>query len=157
MEEAETEVKAKTERWPLIQQAIVFQFKLGLDALRDILMSPVALVLVAVDVVLANNHQQSYFLGLMRLGKRSDHWINLFGGRVSEDETSSNEEAVNNNIDYWFSRIEAVIKEQQADGKLSQSGREKLQQYFKKVSQSLDKSENNNSAKNQSEELHKKP
>ena len=149
------EATIKNKRWPLIRQAIVFQFKLGLDALRDILMSPVSLVLVAVDVVMANHHQKSYFLRLMRLGKRSDHWINLFGSSVSEDETSNNEEAVNSNVDYWFSRIEAVIKEQQVDGKLSQSGRVKLQQYFKKVSKSLDKTENNNPDNNQSDELHK--
>jgi hypothetical protein len=149
MEETETEaeVKVKTERWPLIRQAIVFQFKLGLDALRDILMSPVSLVLVVVDVIMANHHQHSYFLRLMRLGKQSDHWINLFGGGLSKDETSNNEETVNNNVDYWFSRIEAVIKEQQVDGKLSQSGREKLQQYFRKVSQTLDKTESNDSDK----------
>ena len=149
------EATSKNERWPLIRQAIVFQFKLGLDALRDILMSPVSIVLVVIDTVMASQHRQSYFLGLMRLGKRTDHWINLFGGSLSKEETSSNEETVNNNVDYWFSRIEAVIKEQQVDGKLSQSGREKLQQYFRKVSQSLNKTDSQDSDKNQPDELHK--
>ena len=149
------EATSKNERWPLIRQAIVFQFKLGLDALRDILLSPVSIVLVVIDTVMANQYRQSYFLGLMRLGKQSDHWINLFGGSLSKVETSSNEETVNNNVDYWFSRIEAVIKEQQVDGKLSQSGREKLQQYFRKVSQSLNKTDSQDSDKNQADELHK--
>jgi len=36
-----------------------------------------------------------------------------------------------------------VIKEQQVDGKLTQSGKEKLQQYFGRISQPSDKSENN--------------
>jgi hypothetical protein len=149
------ESTSKNERWPLIRQAIVFQFKLGLDALRDILMSPVSIILVVIDTAMANQHQQSYFLGLMRIGKQSDHWINLFGDSLSKDETSSNEEIVNNNVDYWFSRIEAVIKEQQVNGKISQSSREKLQQYFRKVSQSLDKTEGKDSNKNQPDYLHK--
>jgi hypothetical protein len=49
------ETPSKHERWPLIRQGIVFQFKLGLDALRDILMSPVSIMLVVADVVMANN------------------------------------------------------------------------------------------------------
>ena len=61
------------ERRPLIWQAIIFQLKLGLDALRDVLMSPISIILVITDIVMANNHQQSYFIRLMRLGKKSEH------------------------------------------------------------------------------------
>jgi hypothetical protein len=131
----------KNQSWPLIRQGIVFQFKLGLDALRDILMSPVSIVLLITDIVIANNHQKSYFLALMRLGKKSDHWINLFGTSLPCEETTDNEVTVENNVDCWFKRIEEVIKEQQVDGKLSQSGKEKLQQYLAKLKQPSDKTE----------------
>lgn len=135
------ESPSKHERWPLIRQAIVFQVKLGLDALRDILMSPVSIVLVVTDIVMANNHQQSYFIRLMRLGKKSDHWINLFGVDLPNTEPEDNKEAADSNVDYWFTKIEEVIKEQQVDGKLSQSGKEKLQQYFGRINQPSDKPE----------------
>jgi hypothetical protein len=135
------EAPSKNERWPLIRQAIVFQLKLGLDALRDILMSPISILLVVTDIVTGNNHQKSYFIRLMRLGRKSDHWINLFGVDFPNSEPEDNKVAVDSNVDYWFTKIEEVIKEQQVDGKLSQSGKEKLQQYFGRINQSSDKPE----------------
>jgi hypothetical protein len=132
------ETPSKHQSGALIRQAIVFQLKLGLDALRDVLMSPVSIILVITDIVMANNHQQSYFLHLMRLGKKSDHWINLFGvelpGEVPEDDKATAE----SNVDYWFAKVEEVIKEQQVDGKLSQAGKEKLQQYFGVINKPAD-------------------
>jgi hypothetical protein len=77
----------------------------------------------------------------MRLGQKSDHWINLFGVVLPDEEPGDNKVATDNNVDYWFTKIEEVIKEQQVDGKLSQSGKEKLQQYFKRINQSSDKPE----------------
>jgi hypothetical protein len=133
------DISNKPARWPLIRQGIVFQFKLGLDALRDILMSPVSMVLIVVDVVMANNHQQSYFNRLMRLGKKSDHWINLFAVDSHNGEPENNKETADSNVDFWISKIETVVKEQQVDGKLTQSGKEKLQQYFGKIMQNKDK------------------
>jgi hypothetical protein len=130
---------SKHERWSLIRQAIVFQLKLGLDALRDILMSPVSIVLVVTDIVMADNHQQSYFIHLMRLGKKSDHWINLFGVDLPNSESEDNKVTADSNFNYWFTKIEELIKEQQVDGKLSQSGKEKIQQYFGRINQPSDK------------------
>ena len=134
---------SKNERWPLIRQAIVFQLKLGLDALRDILLSPVSIVLVVVDIVMANSHQQSYFIRLMGLGKKSDHWINLFGVDLANAELDDNNLVADNNVDYWFTKIEEVVKEQQVNGKLSQSGKDKLQQYLRRINQSSGKPEDN--------------
>ncbi|WP_339721165.1 hypothetical protein [uncultured Paraglaciecola sp.] len=131
----------KPGRWPLIRQGIVFQFKLGLDALRDILMSPVSIVLIIVDVVMANNQQQSYFNRLMRLGKKSDHWINLFAVDSPKGKSDDIKESADSNVDYWITKIETVVKEQQVDGKLTQSGKAKLQQYFGKIMQNNNKQE----------------
>jgi hypothetical protein len=131
-------------RCPLFRQGIVFQLKLGLDALRDILMSTVSIVLVVTDIVMANNHQQSYFVRLMRLGKKSDHWINLFGGDLHSAEPVNNKVATDSNVDYWFMKIEEVIKEHQVDGKMSQSGKEKLQKYFGPIKQPSDKPDTKN-------------
>jgi hypothetical protein len=135
------ETPSKHERWPLIRQGIVFQFKLGLDALRDILMSPVSIMLVVADVVMANNQQQSYFIRLMRLGKKSDHWINLFAVDSPNTEPEDNKVAADSNVDYWITKIETVVKEQQVDGKLTQTGKDKLQQYYGRIIQSSNKSE----------------
>lgn len=142
------EIPSKHEGWSLIRHVIVFQLKLGLDALRDILMSPVSIVLAVTDIMMANNHQQSYFIRLMRLGKKSDEWINLFDSDIPNSESQDNkvtedsEVAVDSNVDFWFTKIEKVIKEHQENGKLSQSGKEKLQQYFGRITDPKDKPEN---------------
>lgn len=133
------EVPNNHARWPLIRQGIVFQLKLGLDALRDILMSPVSIVLVIADVVMGSNQQQSYFNRLMRLGKKSDHWINLFAVDSPNTGSEDNKVVADSNVDYWITKIETVVKEQQVDGKLTQTGKEKLQQYFGKIMQNKDK------------------
>jgi len=132
------ELSNKPARWPLIRQGIVFQFKLGLDALRDVLMSPVSIVLLVSDIVMAKNHQQSNFIRLMRLGKKSDHWINLFAVDLPNTEPEDNKVAADSNVDYWITKIETVVKEQQVDGKLTQSGKEKLQRYFARIIQPTD-------------------
>ena len=119
-----------SERLTLIRYAIVFQLKLGLDSLRDILMSPISIVLVVTDIIMANNQKQSYFLKLMGVGRKSDHWINLFGVNLPSTKVEDENVTADSNVDDWFSKIEEVIKEQQADGKLSQLGKEKLQRYF---------------------------
>ena len=139
------ETPSEYKRWPLIRLAIVFQLKLGLDALRDILMSPISIVLLVTDIVMANNHQQSYFIRLMQLGKKSDHWINLFGVGLPNSENEDNNGSADSNVDYWFTKIEEVVKEQQIDGKLTQSGKEKLQQYLGRINKTSIKAQSKDS------------
>jgi hypothetical protein len=136
------EAPSSNERWALIRQAIFFQLKLGLDALRDILMSPVSIVLLIVDIIMGNYHQQSYFLRLMRLGKKSDHWINLFAVELPNAKPQDDNLTADSNVDVWFTKIEEVIKEQQINGKLTQTGKEKLRQYFGRVNPPSDNTEN---------------
>jgi hypothetical protein len=136
------EAPSSNERWALIRQAIFFQLKLGLDALRDILMSPVSIVLLIVDIIMGNYHQQSYFLRLMRLGKKSDHWINLFDVELPNAKPQDDNLTADSNVDVWFTKIEEVIKEQQINGKLTQTGKEKLRQYFGRVNPPSDNTEN---------------
>jgi hypothetical protein len=77
----------------------------------------------------------------MRLGKKSDHWINLFAVDSPNTEPEDNKVAADSNVDYWITKIETVVKEQQIDGKLTQTGKDKLQQYYGRIIQSSNKSE----------------
>jgi hypothetical protein len=65
-------------RRAMIKQGLIFQLKLALDALRDILLSPVSIVLIIIDLMFNNQGKSSYFNQLMSLGRLSDVWINLF-------------------------------------------------------------------------------
>lgn len=58
---------------------LVFQFKLVLDGLRDILLSPLSIVAVLLGFIAGGRRPDLYFRRLLRLGLKTDRWINLFG------------------------------------------------------------------------------
>jgi hypothetical protein len=126
-----------TFRWKLIKKAAVFQFKLGLDALRDILLSPLSLILVVIDIVLGHTEQQSYFIQLMKFGRVSDRWINLFESKAGFWDQR------NKSADYWLAQVANVVKEQQASGKMSDAAKAKIDGYMAHIKNKTGKKDNN--------------
>lgn len=61
-----------------LRHLLAFQIKLLADALRDLLLSPISLAVFALDVVRKPSLEDSLYLKLMLLGRRSDRLINLF-------------------------------------------------------------------------------
>ncbi|MEP5766620.1 MAG: hypothetical protein ABJ308_18625 [Halieaceae bacterium] len=75
-----------------LRHLLVFQVKLALDAIRDLALSPVSIVVFIVDVIRKPLLEESLYLRLMQLGQRSDRLINLFDehsehGHYTVDET----------------------------------------------------------------------
>jgi len=71
---------------------IVFQIKLAADAVRDLLLSPISIVVFFVDAVRKPTLEESWYLRLMILGRQSDRVINLFdehkdAGHYTVDES----------------------------------------------------------------------
>ncbi len=75
--------------WALLRDVVGFQFKLALDAFRDLLLSPISIIAALVGAFTDPERPGKYFNELLRLGHRSDRWINLFGGAQTPDESSS--------------------------------------------------------------------
>lgn len=71
-----------------LRQLLIFQFKLGADALRDLLMSPVSFLMFLLDLILRPPQEQSYHEQLMKFGRQTDRWINLFG-EYSEEQNAA--------------------------------------------------------------------
>ena len=76
-------------RTRLVRDLIVFQFKLALDGLRDVLLSPVSLGAALLGILTSRDDPGKYFRRLMELGRASDRWINLFNSHNEEDRPSS--------------------------------------------------------------------
>jgi hypothetical protein len=70
-----------TSRLQLIWDVVLFQFKLLLDGLRDLLLSPLSIIAAFVGLVAGGDDPQRYFRRLLYLGRRSEMWLNLFGFR----------------------------------------------------------------------------
>jgi hypothetical protein len=63
----------------LLRDLLIFQVKLLLDGMKDITLSPLAIVAVGVDMLAPGERVGHRFYAVMRLGERFDRWLNLFG------------------------------------------------------------------------------
>jgi len=66
-------------RWRLVRDLAGFQFKLALDGLRDLLLSPMSIIAGLAGIIFSPGNPGKYFNRLLEFGHRSDIWINLFG------------------------------------------------------------------------------
>ncbi|MGD9388267.1 MAG: hypothetical protein PVI87_08585 [Gammaproteobacteria bacterium] len=67
------------ERFPVLHDVIVFQFKLIVDGLRDLLISPVSVFAALIDLLVPGDDGGKRFYAVVRYGRRTEQWINLFG------------------------------------------------------------------------------
>lgn len=65
-------------RWVLLRDVVIFQTKLWLDGLKDVVISPLSLLAAAVDVVLGPGRRGYRFYHVLRFGERLDQRLNLF-------------------------------------------------------------------------------
>ena len=74
-----------TSRLLLLHDVLVFQFKLALDGLRDVFLSPISLVVALLRVLTSRSDPGKYFRRLLELGHTCDRWINLFNTYSEKD------------------------------------------------------------------------
>ena len=74
----------ETSRLQLLWDVFLFQFKLAADGLRDVLLSPLSIFSAILGLIAGGDDPHQYFRRLLRLGRRSEVWINLFGYRKHE-------------------------------------------------------------------------
>jgi hypothetical protein len=63
----------------LIRDLLIFQLKLWLDGLKDVVLSPLSLIAAAMDLLLGPGRRGPRLYRVLRLGERFDLWLNLFG------------------------------------------------------------------------------
>jgi hypothetical protein len=166
---------SRKQRWQLIRESIKFQIKLTLDAVRDLLLSPVAMIFTVLDLFKGNSKDQGYFQRLMQWGHNTDHWLNLFGdlpenAQSKRDEDKDNtcvddnitgteyrsnsadfdtarvdKSQVDSKLDNLFSKIETIIEEQQQVGDLTASAKQKIADYLALLNSQSNSHSNSNS------------
>ena len=90
-------------RLRLLRDVIVFQVKLGLEALLDITLIPVSLVAAGLDLLVGNWRQPRWFHAVLRFGERCERRIDLWGVKV--DGVAADAE-----IDLVMRNIEALMR-----------------------------------------------
>lgn len=112
-----------TLRWQLIRDALVFQLKLMADATRDLLLSPFSIIAVIVDLLShAKSADQSLFYQLLRLGRRSERWINLFAAATPKRRPSDA------SMDYWLKQMEQVLVKEYERGGITANAKNAVDQ-----------------------------
>jgi hypothetical protein len=79
MDADDTDPPAPPGRWHLARDVIAFQFKLMMDGLRDLLLSPISILAALAGLLTDGDNPGRYFYRLMHFGRDTDRWINLFG------------------------------------------------------------------------------
>lgn len=79
-------------RLQLLLDVFVFQFKLAADGLRDLLLSPLSIIAAIMGLIAGGDDPYRYFRELLRLGRRTEIWLNLFG---RQRQTGTSDELIN--------------------------------------------------------------
>ncbi len=79
--EPELDEEEHPTRLHLIWDVVIFQFKLAADGIRDIVLMPISLIAAIYGLIAGGHEPERYFKDVLRFGRRTEHWINLFGHR----------------------------------------------------------------------------
>jgi len=71
--------ETESPRIKLIREVAVLQLKLVADGLRDAALIPVSLVAAFIGFLRGGDQPDREFRRVIKLGRRSERWINLFG------------------------------------------------------------------------------
>jgi len=128
MKETSLEQSPAADRWSLIRDVAVLQFKLIVDGLRDLILVPASLVAGVVSLVSGEDGRPgSQFYRLLSIGKESEHWINLFGAlENAPPDLESQEHFPEADIDALVRRIEGFVVEEHRRGGMTAQARERF-------------------------------
>jgi hypothetical protein len=115
-------------RWQLIRDVLVFQGKLFLDGLRDVLLAPAALVTGLLAVIAPNATTERLFFDVLRLGTRLDGWINLFGAlqRHRRRQELGVDAGDAEGIDALLDRVERLLEQLHARDGLTRQAKDRV-------------------------------
>ena len=91
-------------RWRLLRDVVVFQIKLGMEAVLDITLIPVSLAAAGMDLLMGNWRRPRWFHAVLRFGERCEHWIDLW--RIATPGV----DAPQSEVDAVLSNIETLIR-----------------------------------------------
>jgi hypothetical protein len=116
-------------RWSLARDIAVFQAKLIVDGLRDLVMVPASLIAGIISLVSSTDGQPgTHFYRLLGIGKETERWINLFGAlRNAPPDLDLPEAFPGADLDDIVGRVEAFVIEDQQRGGMTAHARERLE------------------------------
>jgi hypothetical protein len=97
------------ERWKFVRDVVVFQIKMLLDNLRDLVLMPVALGAALIDLVLRGEREGTLFYKVLRWGWHSEKVIDVYSA-IEDHPPGDFEISRNYTVDGVIARLENVVK-----------------------------------------------
>ena len=122
------------ERWTLTRDIAVLQVKLIVDGLRDFLLVPISIVAGLISLFSSGSSRDNEFYRLLRIGRKSEKWINLFG--AADRVESAGDDRVNfpqEDIDTIVKRLEDMVVDEYRSGGVTKQARDHLEQLLSSV------------------------
>ena len=105
-------------RGQLAHAAAILQLKLLVDGMRDALLIPLSLVAALIGLLRGGDHADHEYQRVLKLGRRSERWINLFG-----NHTRAGRATPGGSLDQLLERVESVVTEQYSKGRNTEEAR----------------------------------
>jgi len=111
----------------MMRDVAIFQVKLLADGILDLVFVPISLGAAVVSVLKGGPRPGTEFYDVLRLGRQSERWINLFGaasqvhGPANDDDRFPGED-----IDKLVSKIESFVVDEYRKGGVTAQAKEKL-------------------------------
>lgn len=114
-------------RGELLRDVAVFQVKVLVDGLLDVLMLPVSLAAGVFSLLHTGSRPGPEFYDVLKMGRRCERWINLFAAadRMADDGTAG-AAAARGDIDDLVMRMETFIIDEYRAGGITARARSRL-------------------------------
>lgn len=128
----------REDRWALVWDVLMFQIKLALDALRDIVLSPLSLGALLLGLLTGGDKPYRYFERLLRFGRQSERVINLFGtARVPYDPYEGTNDRMA--VDTLFANVEELLRRNVDSNQTATAAKSKVDDTIDELEARLDK------------------
>ena len=123
------------ERWMLLRDLGVLQFKLVVDGLRDVILVPASLIAGIISIASSKDGRIGMqFYHLLGWGKQSEVWINLFGAvENSPEEIEQPLPFGDQGIDDIVGRLETFVVDEYKRGGVTAQAKERLDKILNAV------------------------
>ncbi len=113
--------------WTLIRDAGVLQIKLVADGLRDLVLVPASIVAAILSLASAHDGVAGpHFYRLLKLGKRSERWIDLFAAHGHMPDEAAGYAPADTNIDDIVRRMESFVVEEYRRGGVTAQAKSRI-------------------------------
>ena len=130
-------VSPTPDRWTLIRDLAVFQGKLFLDGLMDVILSPVSLVLGFIDLITGGPRGGDRFYRLLHFGRRTDNWINLFGDADRVFKTRRTTYTRERGLDEIVDHLEDLVRRQHEKGGVTAAAKDTIDEAIDRLQTNL--------------------